>query len=257
MRWLQLLYPRSLAGAVVAGVALVSVACGPAVSQSQAVLSGTSDATSSSNGPSTQAAEAAVPAKDTPCPATPGPQYPVYAHYAWHVGTSGLFATAGPSGNIVGLLRCGTAWGNYTLNLQYKVVAGGYAEIAVRGFDDQNYMLVDIRDTAPPQVSYWGVVKGAYTAVATKTVNVPDYKPGGWHDVQIQMSGSHYTTSIDGVSAGMQTYTGFYRGTVGFRNCCGRQYWIRDMTITNPSRQSLFSTKMFTHGGLAWFEVPQ
>ncbi len=183
----------------------------------------------------------------------------------WTVPNDSLQAE-GAGGNAV-LLNEGSDWTDYTMSFNTSVDANQAGWVVRAASPDTNYlMILDTNDdSVGPKDSLQEVdyQNGSTSVIAD--VSLPfAVTAGTFYAVQTVVSGSTVTTSINGTQvasfdssnlpSGVQPIAA---GTVGFREDTGEEANFSDLSVTDPSGATLFSSPLDQASDLSAFaDIP-
>jgi len=167
-------------------------------------------------------------------------------------------------GGEVGLLKQGANWTDYTMSFDTTPVANQAGWI-VRGQDPGNlYLLIlDTSDDATgPASSLQEVVEhnGGFSTI--KNVSLPfTVTAGTQYHISTAVSGTSVTTSINGTQvasfdASQVPGGGISAGTVGFREDTPEAADFKNLTVTDPTGATLFSSALDQASDLDAFSRP-
>ncbi len=174
----------------------------------------------------------------------------VVGRYApwWQISGERLLITHGTGAGSIGSVTAGSGWTDYTLAFDTQPLptgAGGYAQVgwAFRMQDEQNayVWLLSTQGTGGNAVLKKAVFVRGGVASLTSVPLPYQLQPGQSYHVRTTVSGSTFTTWIDGVRVDSTTDGTYASGTVGFREAGGESAYVDDVMVTSPTGAVLFS----------------
>jgi alpha-L-rhamnosidase len=177
----------------------------------------------------------------------------------WDVQDGSVSAAGDLAGPVVGLLKQGSGWTDYTDTFETSIV-DNQAGWAVRGQDANDayvFILNDNVDTAgaPDTLQEFDQVGGDYQSLGSVTLPEP-VTAGSWHTVSTTVSGSTISVSLDGTPLTSVTSSAYAAGTVGFREYQGEEADFKDLTVTSSSGATLYRNSLGRSSALSDFTVP-
>jgi alpha-L-rhamnosidase len=179
----------------------------------------------------------------------------------WTVDAGALDA----AGGTVGVLRAGTAWTDYTLSFDTRIVNSATDWVVRASSSTSGYLFIiheaPVGSTFPATLQEIATGPGEFAVIGD--VNLPrNFAIGGWHQVTTQASGADITTSIDGRqvatfdTATLPPGASVYRsGTVGFA-ALGSSAMFRDLDVTGPGGSTLYTSHLSASSTLGAFPGP-
>ena len=177
----------------------------------------------------------------------------------WVVQDKALSAAGDLSGPVVGLLKQGSAWTNYTETFDASVV-DNQAGWVVRGQDaDDGYVFIlnDNVDTAgtPDTLQEFDLVDGDYQSLGS--VALPEtLTAGSWHTVSTTVSGTAIEVSLDGTPLTVVNSNSYAAGSVGFREYQGEEGDFKDLDVKSSTGSTLYKNSLSGKSALSDFTVP-
>jgi hypothetical protein len=166
----------------------------------------------------------------------------------WQIDDGRLYVSRGTGNGSIGSVTAGSGWRDYTLAFDTQPLptgAGGYAQAgwAFRMQDEQNayvWLLSTQGHDGNAVLKKVTFVGGGVAAL----VEVPlpyQLQPGQTYHVQTVVSGSTFTTSIDGEVVDTTTDGTYATGTIGFREAGGESAYFDNVVVTAPGGSRLFA----------------
>ncbi len=150
------------------------------------------------------------------------PLGPWHGREAWSIQDGVLRA----EGGLHGLSRDGGDWRDYTFSFDVAPLNARSGTFAQAGFSvrmrypDSGYMFLLSNNGSPGRLQVLKRSGGSTVSSRSITLRSP-IVAGEWHHVDVRVSGSTITTSIDGVQVDSFSDSGFAEGNVGFREWNG------------------------------------
>jgi hypothetical protein len=179
---------------------------------------------------------------------------------------NGSLQAEGAGGNAV-VLNQGSDWTDYTMSFDTSVDTNQAGWVVRAAAPDTNYLMIldTSDDTVGPKDALQEVdyQNGSTSVIGDVTLPFA-VTEGTWYAVQTEVSGSTVTTSINGVPvasfnssnlpSGVQPIPA---GTVGFREDTGEEANFKDLSVTDPSGATLFSSPLDQASELSAFaDIP-
>ena len=189
-----------------------------------------------------------------------------YGQASYWTVPQGSLQAVGTSGSAV-ILKEGSDWTDYTMAFSTSIDANQSGWVVRAQSPDTNYALIlDTNDdTVGPKDSLQELVDQGGTFDTIKDVPLPfAVTAGTWYDVKTVVAGSSVTTFINGTQvasfdssnlpSGVQPIAS---GTVGFREDTGEKANFKDLSVTDPSGATLFSSPLDQASDLSAFaDIP-
>ncbi|MGH1564720.1 hypothetical protein [Mumia sp. DW29H23] len=179
---------------------------------------------------------------------------------AWRAVGGRLHISSGSGNGSIGWVAEGSAWTDYTFAFDTEPLrtgVGGYAQAgwAFRVKDEGNayvWLLSTQGSNGKAVLKKAVFVNGAPTV--TQVALPYQLEPGKSYHVETTVSGSTFTTRIDGVLVDTTTDTKFASGSAGFREAGPESAYFDNVVITGPGGATLFEDDF--DGGLSAWRLP-
>lgn len=165
---------------------------------------------------------------------------------SWQLSGGRLHITSGSGNGSIGSVKAGAVWRDYTFAFDTEpkfTGTGGYAQAgwAFRMQDEGNaYIWLLSSQGAGGMAVLKKAVFVRGNPVVTSTPLSFQLQAGQSYHVETAVSGSTFTTKIDGVLVDTTTDTTFATGTVGFREAGPESAYFDNVSVTDAARAVLF-----------------
>ncbi|HXQ60948.1 MAG TPA: alpha-L-rhamnosidase C-terminal domain-containing protein [Acidimicrobiales bacterium] len=177
----------------------------------------------------------------------------------WSITSGALDA----DGGVVGVLRLGRSWTDYTMSFDTRVLNNDTGWVVRASSSSSGYLFILHTNTggSPDTLQEIAIGPAEFTVVGD-AVLPQTFDAGVWHHVSTVSSGPHITTFIDGTQVStfdtgtLRSKTSVYgSGTVGFA-ALGSTAVFRDLDVTGPGGTTLYTNALARSSALADFPGP-